>query len=465
MKERRLTLDPKKEYQRFEGVGASGAWWAQLVGGWTHPDPATGLPVCERIAQLLYSREQGIGLRAYRYNIGAGSADSGRGDIPMTLRRTRGLETPEGEIDLDRDRNAVRMAELAVQYGAQELVLFVNSPPERLTKNGKAHCDKGFPPRENLPRENYEAFAKFCLDVTEAFVRRDLTVKYLSPINEPLWVWTGGQEGCHYRPRSAGRMMRVLAQTMAQRPALDGVRLSGLENGDIRWYNKSYARAMLRDPAVRARIDAVDVHSYFLNPVRVPFFNKRAPYLRRFRRWMARHAPDKQIRVSEWCHMQGGRDPGMESALVTAQTMQEDLTLLNAAAWQHWIAVSEVDYCDGLIYIEQDAGTFSMTKRYYVTGNYSKYIPFGAVRIAADCGDPALRVAAFRKDGAVTAVVINPQPAAATLSLPAGAHTAIVTDADEDLQPHPVKGGRVTLTPRSVTTILIRESEPGEDKA
>ncbi|MBR2731481.1 MAG: xylanase, partial [Clostridia bacterium] len=120
MKERRLTLDPKKEYQRFEGVGASGAWWAQLVGGWTHPDPATGLPVCERIAQLLYSREQGIGLRAYRYNIGAGSADSGRGDIPMTLRRTRGLETPEGEIDLDRDRNAVRMAELAVQYGAQE---------------------------------------------------------------------------------------------------------------------------------------------------------------------------------------------------------------------------------------------------------------------------------------------------------------------------------------------------------
>ena len=52
--------------------------------------------------------------------------------------------------------------------------------------------------------------------------------------------------------------------------------------------------------------------------------------------------PDKQIRVSEWCHMQGGRDPGMESALVTAQTMQEDLTLLNAAAWQPFTTLHPV---------------------------------------------------------------------------------------------------------------------------
>ncbi|MBR4727678.1 MAG: hypothetical protein IK080_07285 [Clostridia bacterium] len=462
MADARLMLDPETEYQRFEGIGASGAWWAQLVGGWEHPDPASGLPTCERIAQLLYSKTQGIGLRAYRYNIGAGSADSGRGDISMALRRTHSPETPDGTIDLDLDRNAVHMAELAVQYGAEELILFVNSPPERLTKNGKAHCDKGFPPKENLPRANYEAFAKFCLDVTQAFLRRGLPVTSLSPINEPLWVWTGGQEGCHYRPRSAGKLMQVFAQAMAQRPALDGVRLAGLENGDIRWFNKSYARALLRSPAVRSRIDAVDVHSYFLQPVSVPFFSRRPPYLRRFRRWMARHAPDKQIRVSEWCHMQGGRDPGMDSALVMAQVMHEDLTLLNAAAWQHWIAVSEVDFCDGLIYIEQDAGTFSMTKRYYATGNYSKYIPYGAVRIKADCGDPALRVAAFRKDGGVTAVVINPTHSAVPLTLPAGAHTLIVTDENEDLQPHPAQA---VLTPRSVTTILIHENEPGEETA
>ena len=461
----RLFIDPAKEYQRFEGIGASGAWWAQLVGGWTHPDPATGLPTCARIAQLLYSKTQGIGLRAYRYNIGAGSADSGRGDISMTLRRTHSPETPEGRIDLDLDRNAVHMAELAVHYGAEELVLFVNSPPERLTKNGKAHCDKGFPPKENLPRANYDAFVKFCLDVTEAFLRRGLPVKDLSPINEPLWVWTGGQEGCHYRPRSAGNLMQAFAQAMAQRPALDGVRLSGLENGDIRWFNKSYARALLRDPAVRSRIDAVDVHSYFLQPVSVPFFNRRPPYLRRFRRWMARHAPEKQIRVSEWCHMQGGRDPGMDSALVMAQVMHEDMTILNAAAWQHWIAVSEVDFCDGLIYIEQDAGTFSMTKRYYATGNYSKYIPYGAVRVKAGTGDPALRVAAFRKDGAVTAVVINPTQTARPLTLPAGAHTLVVTDENEDLQPHPVQDAQAVLTPRSVTTILIHENEPGEEPA
>lgn len=79
--------------------------------------------------------------------------------------------------------------------------------------------------------------------------------------------------------------------------------------------------------------------------------------------------------MSEWTHMQGGRDRGMDSTLVTANVMYEDLSVLNVVSWQHWIAVSEVDYCDGLIYINLDDKSFEMTKRYYVTGNFSKYVP------------------------------------------------------------------------------------------
>ena len=75
----KLIISPQKEYQTFKGIGASGAWWAQIVGGWDHIDPISGKPVRDRIAELLYNKETGIGMDIYRYNIGGGSKHSGKG--------------------------------------------------------------------------------------------------------------------------------------------------------------------------------------------------------------------------------------------------------------------------------------------------------------------------------------------------------------------------------------------------
>lgn len=452
-----ITVHTNRTFQTFEGFGVSGAWWAQCVGGWDHPDPESGLPVRDRIAELLFSRERGIGLRAYRYNLGAGSARSGRGDIPNPLRRTDCFETAPGVYDFSRDANAVYMLRQAVRYGAEDVILFANSPPERLTKNGMAHCSKNRPFRENLPRENYAAFARYCLDAAAHFLAMGIPVRSVSPVNEPFWVWNGGQEGCHYGPRAAGRLLRVFAEELDRRPELAGVRLSGMENGDIRWFNKSYTRALLRDSRVRAGTDGVDLHSYFLNPFGgavLPVLGDRIGYLRRFRRWMDRRYPGVPVRVSEWCHMQGGRDPGMDSALVTAKVIYEDLTVLNAAAWQHWIAVSEVDYCDGLIYADLAEKSFSLTKRYFVTGNFSRYIPFGAARAAVTCPDPSLKALAFVRDGRTVLIVINDTETAKTARFPASEATLIVTDAGRDLAPCVIRG-EATIAARSVNTILF----------
>ena len=40
-----IQINPEQQFQRIEGLGASGAWWAQIVGGWEHIDPASGKPV------------------------------------------------------------------------------------------------------------------------------------------------------------------------------------------------------------------------------------------------------------------------------------------------------------------------------------------------------------------------------------------------------------------------------------
>lgn len=453
-----IRIDRSKTYQQLEGFGASGAWWAQCVGGWDHIDPVSGMPVRDRISQLLFSKTQGIGLGTYRYNIGAGSAQSGKGDIENPLRRTQTFETAPGVYDFSRDENAVYMLKQAVKDGARNVILFVNSPPERLTKNGKAHCDKALLPKENLPPHNYRAFVDYCLDITEHFLREGLPVRYLSPVNEPLWLWTGGQEGCHYRPKSAGRVLKVFAEEMDARPALQHVRLSGLENGDIRWFNKSYTRSLLKYDAVRRRVDSVDLHSYFLPFLPGPLFSDRKAFLRRFRHWMDRRWPGVAVKMSEWTHMQGGRDKGMDSALVMANVIYEDLSILNVTAWQHWIAVSEVDYCDGLIYINLADRSFEMTKRYYATGNFSKFIPSGAVRVQIGSDDPALKLLAFKKDGKTTVIAINDAEREKPLTLPVPPGTAVtvaITDDTHDLVQSETQTAAFTLSARSVTTFVF----------
>ena len=84
----KISIDSGKVYSTFEGFGASGAWWAQEVGGWTHTDEKSGIAVRDEISRLLYDKSYGIGLRTYRYNIGAGSADNFKDTIGDPWRRS-----------------------------------------------------------------------------------------------------------------------------------------------------------------------------------------------------------------------------------------------------------------------------------------------------------------------------------------------------------------------------------------
>ena len=346
----KLVLDTEKTFQTFESFGVSGAWWAQVVGGWDEIDPESGKSKRERIAELLFSDDEGIGVGCYRYNLGGGSVESGKGDIPNVSRRAECFYDPDGNYDWSKDKNAVWMLKEAVKNGVDEIIFFVNSPPERLTKNGMAHCGRAF--STNLSPKNYRRFAEYCLDCVEHFRDEGIPIKYLSPVNEPVWKWTGGQEGCHYRPSGVRKLLRVFVDEMDKRPALSDLKLSAAENGDIRWFNKTYCRILLRDKKISSKVDAVDTHSYFVTPdipVIKLFIKNRLPFLKRYRKYLDRHFPGVAVKTSEWTHMKGGRDYGMDSALEQTKIMMEDLSILNVTSWQLWIALSNVAYCDGLI--------------------------------------------------------------------------------------------------------------------
>ena len=160
--------------------------------------------------------------------------------------------------------------------------------------------------------------------------------------------------------------------------------------------------------------------------------------------------------MSEWCHMQGGRDKTMNSALVMADVIYNDIQRLNVTSWQHWIAVSEVDYCDGLIYINLDTKTYEMTKRYYATGNFSKYIPYKAKRIEITCDDKDLKLLAFEKDGKTVVIVINDTETEKTVDIPCDTQvTLVITNDSENLTETTVAAKEIKITPRSVNTIIF----------
>ena len=73
-----MRVDQKKIYQTMESFGTSGAWWAQYVGGFTEQTKEKGVSTREAVAALLFDRQRGIGLTNYRFNLGAGSKESGK---------------------------------------------------------------------------------------------------------------------------------------------------------------------------------------------------------------------------------------------------------------------------------------------------------------------------------------------------------------------------------------------------
>jgi len=353
---------PSKPVQTIEGFGASGAWWAQSIGNWPKEKRS-------KILELLYSRKNGIGLTIYRYNMGAGSSD----DIKDPWRSAETFEISQGNYDWTRDAASRRVLQEVCQLGAEKVILFANSPPVRLTLSGKTYAspDTGL---SNLRHDMYAQYVTYLADVAEYFIKqKKVPVHSVSPINEPQWKWNKNkQEGCHYKPKEAARLINLMIREIARRKL--NIKVDAPESGSWKRYEilndsgrKSrldYLTALFEDNAILKNLDSYSLHSYWSTPE-----EKRA-----FSEFFYKTYPDKILHMSEWCQMKGGRDYGMDSALKLANEIMDDLKIGKVSSWQYWIAVSKYNFRDGLIYVDDQSQTFQSTKRLWAMGNFSKFI-------------------------------------------------------------------------------------------
>lgn len=449
-----LAIFPEKIHQTIESFGASGAWWSQDVGGWTENETEE-LTKREYIAELLFDKNKGIGLTSYRYNLGAGSTAENSSKITDPWRRAESFELAPGEYDWSRDKKAQWMLNTAVEYGVEDIYLFVNSPPTRLTKNGSAYGTMVDGVSSNLDPENYEAFAKYIYDVSEYFVREGIPITHISPINEPQWEWIEGQEGNHYEPDEMVELLKVFVEEKENRSLLSDVSLSMPELGE--WGNSSYDYydAIISDELMMNYFDTWEIHSYWTSQ-----FAKED-----FSLWYEQNNLDVELKMTEWTEMVNGRDYTMDSALNLANQIYEDMTILDVSVWQYWIAVSTYDYRDGLIYVELDTQEITIPKRLWAMGNFSKFVRPGYRRIESHTDDNEINTLSYvgiNEEGKeeIITILINNSNEEKQLKMDienSTILTAYVTDEENDLSKYEYAADNILVPSRSIVTLVYAD--------
>ena len=386
-----INVNLAQKYQTIDNFSASDCWWAHIIGKkWTTANK-------DSIADLLFSTKKGIGLSAWRFNLGGGLDPT----ISDTWRSVETFEVSPGKYDWSQDAGGQWFLQAAKERGVDQFIAFVNSPPKSMTRNGHTYCTDGLG-STNLKDGYYNQFSKYLVDILKHF--RDslgINFNYLSPVNEPQWEWNGNsQEG---NRASNADIKKIVDSIYAELNNQDvSTKIILPESGSLPdWYttessisNKygktyaNYLNGLFNDTSI-SNSKILAGHSYWsdvlathLTQDRQSLFLNMAPFYNRgYKYW-----------VTEYCILQGpngesgnGRDLTMTTALNVARIINFDLTLVNASAWQWWLAVSPYDYKDGLLYTNySDKNPYQsivQSKNLWALGNYSRYIRPGSKRI------------------------------------------------------------------------------------
>lgn len=434
-------------HQTFETFGTSSCWWSQTVS-----DEETA----REIARLLYDDKTGLGLDVYRYNVGGGEADNPDCRIWDVNRRTESFyvlnpQTGEYEYDFTRDANARRMLDMAVEYGAEEIILFCNSPHFSMTASG--HASGGLEPNvSNLPKENYDEFVDYLLTIADWFVAEGYPVTAISPINEPQWSWGGewvGQEGCHYTADEAVELLELFAVTMQERNS--PYKLSGPESGELSPGYYEYIDKFFASEILNEFCDTYSGHSYWIDNR----YDLKTMAGDKFRN----EYPDKKLEMSEWCELPMTIDSTtIDSGLYMANILVQDLNLLGAVSWQSWTAVNG----DGVLDIVN--GEIIKYNRYYAYKHFSQFIKEGMKRVTVmDSLEDESRIAstAFRGDGETVLILINNAEEAKEIKLCGIYKSMDVYRTDSGTNCEKIYSDKftnnITLPAKSITTIVLEE--------
>lgn len=498
-----ITTYPDTEYQTIDGFGASDAWRAQFVGkSW---------PIDKRnqIADLLFSKEMdeagnpvGIGLSIWRFYISAGTTEQGDSSLINNVwRRGECFMNIDGSYDWSRQQGQRWFLQAAKERGVEKFLAFPNAPPVHLSNNGLGYATKG-DKHFNLKPGYMEKYANFLIDVIEHFYDQGIFFHYLSPVNEPQWNWDNpNQEGTPALNEEIYALVKYLSHDLSARNLKTkivigeagtighaslpmkkvGLSGDGRDNQAKFFFNDSSPFYIGNLGNVEKTISAHSYHSVW--PLK-----KQVDYRMMVNEHIQQANSELGYWMSEYCILQkngeigkgGGRDLGMETALYVARIIHNDMTLCHAKSWQWWTAISQVDYKDGLVYLDdgsegetgkmgsnveslQHDGAIRESKLMWVLGNYSRFIRPGMVRVRCNLSEEqsiedGLLVSAYldKEDQKLIFVYTNLSMEDKTIDIGLNDKVKVfVTSKDKSLE-HKIESARnISLEARSVSTVIL----------
>jgi O-glycosyl hydrolase len=424
-----ISINASDNKQVIENFGASDCWTIQNVGLWNDT-------LRNYASKVLFSKDfdsngnpVGIGLSLWRFNIGAGSASQGvESNIPDKYRRVECFLDENGKYDFNKQAGQVWFLGKAKEYGVNQFVAFVNSPPVFMTKNQRANCS--VKNESNLDETKYPAFADFMTEVILGLQNKaGIKFDFISPVVEPQWVWMGGQEGMHLDNNSFAQIVRNLDKSILSKFLQTKILIPEAGSFDYLYNNKQSGCGHQIDefwgkgvnfvgdlPSVAPVVTA---HGYFMNwPLKL-MLNKRDSVNSHLQKY-----PKLRFWQTEYCIMGGNegiatvpRDTTINLGLYVARLMHLDIVKGNVAAWHWWLAVSTYNYNDGLLVADDAKKTIKDTKLTWAFGNFSRFVRPGAIRLEATLSNnptiitqtESLMVSSYKhiNDKKMTIVAIN----------------------------------------------------------
>ena len=434
-----ITVDPTIQFQPFQGWGVSLAWWAHVVGQF--PEPAR-----TDYLEKAFDPDQGLGLNFVRYNIGGGENPLYAAPNQTYLEfRTAvpGFLRVDGTYDWSADAAQRYVLQDAIKRGANLTEAFSNSPPYWMTQSGSVTGERAG--GDNINPEFDAAFAQYLATVTKHF-RDQWNVEFdtLEPLNEPdghWWKFGNHQEGAFVEPSHQnaiiGRTARALREAGLQTP---------LAASDDSVIDDAVATLMQYDAPTLARLSRINTHTY-------------GGSARAQLSTLALSA-GKPLWMTEY-------GDGDASGMQMARQITADIRGLHPGVWAYW---QVVDNAGGWGFLRNPLTDiakpeYQINRKFWVMGQFSKFIRPGARFIAVDDRNTLAAFDAAQR--ALTLVATNATDAALPVNYDLSGF-AKTGDAARVIRTSPAQNGAElpaltiqnkhladALPPQSVTTYVL----------
>jgi len=381
-----VTVDWSRTAQEIDGFGASGAF--QMAKNlMDFPEPQR-----TEILDILFSPDKGAGLSIVRNIVGDGGTVGGASPT---------IEPREGVWDWSVDKDQIWLMQEAGKRGCTRFMSTVWSPPAWMKDNNNVVGGR-------LRPDKYLAFAEYLSMYIRGYKEHHgIDIYAISLANEP--DVNVKYSSCYWTGREFHDFLRFLIPVFER----DKITAKVMVGEHSAWTENPVLES-LADTVTAKRVDIVGVHAYHTAD-NDPF----PPISQRSGTLVETLAQKKKIWQTEVSNL-GRNIPDIRDGLYWAKVLHTHIAENNTNAWLYWWAVTFPNSGQGMTHINSKNKTYTVDKRLYTMGNYSRFVRPGYFRVNtnSELGSGVL-VSAYKSepDKKLVLVAINENVAARKMEL------------------------------------------------